>query len=823
MHLNRLVLDGQWTLRNLNGEHQCTMPILGDNFSALLDAELIPDPYYSENEALVRWVGETDWEITREFTVSSESVDSKYAFLNLSRVDTQAEVYINERLVQVCSNAFTRYRPEVSSALKLGNNTIRIVFKRIDSIALANARSLPYPVPFSAGDNNTVPHMNTVRKPQCHAGWDWGITLMVSGIYNSLSLEFVEGARLDYVTHTQTHNDTSVALDICAHLHVYRAGRQTLEIEIDGDMIRVEEHLEPGEQVIRYRKQIQNPKLWWPVGFGEPNLYPLTVRLSDGQSITQRIGLRQLSVDNSLDGIGKRLTVQVNGVDIFCKGANWIPSDALISRQTEQKHRRLLEDAVMANMNMIRVWGGGQYEYDHFYELCDELGLLVWQDAMFACSQYPSVDWFLDQVGAELKHQVLRLSHHTSIALWCGDNEIIGSLEWYDESKNDPTKYAVNYDRINNFVNQTIAKYDPTRTFWPSSPCNGPMDFGGWHDDTSGDMHFWDVWHHGKSFDAYYDVRPRFCSEFGFQSFSSLPSANEFLPDNEYNITAPSMEHHQKNNRGNSIITEMFTRLFRMPNSFENQLYLSQVQQAMAMGIGIEYWRSTRPVCMGTLYWQLNDNWPVASWSSIEYNGRWKQLHYHARRSYSPVMVTAYVKEGSLQFWAVNDQNHDAVISCTGGVYDLNGELIIELPQSTEIKAGSADCFVSIDQSHWQEQARERFVLVRYEAQCNGQTYQGERLVFLTEPKRVALPQSAINVDCSQAANGDFEVRLTTQAPQFYVTLEVEGDTGLFSDNSIKLIPSEARVLTFTPRDGITLNDFKQQLRIYNLADATMG
>ncbi|RKF18544.1 glycoside hydrolase family 2 protein [Alginatibacterium sediminis] len=823
MTSSTLNLDGTWLLRNLNGEQQCDFTLPGDVFSALLAAELIPDPYFAENEHLVRWVGETDWEISKSFNVDPHLLEGEHVFLELNRVDTMADVFVNDTLIQSCSNSFTRYRPELKSSLVSGENTIRIVFKRIDKIALERAQSMPYPVPFSAGDNNTVPHMNTVRKTQCHAGWDWGITLMTSGVYESVFIQSVHNQRIDYLTNVQRHSENGVEIEFSTKVFIFQAGEFSLDFSFNGQQKRITRDLEAGEHSIECVFNVEQPKLWWPVGFGDAHLYPVEVSSLDGQSIQQNIGLRELVVDNSRDEIGKRLTILVNGIEIFCKGANWIPSDALISRQTEAKHRGLLEDAVAANMNMIRVWGGGQYEYDHFYDICDELGLLVWQDAMFACSQYPSLDWFLEEVGEELKHQTQRLSHHCGLALWCGDNEVIGSLTWYDESKNDPLKYSVNYDRLNHFIDQSISKYDPQRMFWPSSPCNGPMDFGGWHDDTSGDMHFWNVWHSGESFDAYYSVRPRFCSEFGFQSFSSLPSTKEFLPEGEFNVTAPAMEHHQKNNRGNSIITEMFTRLFRMPSSFEQQLYLSQVQQAMAMGVGIEYWRSTRPVCMGTLYWQLNDNWPVASWSSIEYNGRWKQLHYHVCRSYNPVMVTAYVKDQALQIWGVNDQAQHAEVFCQGGIYDLNGKLLVELPEQSRLEAGEARCLFSLPQSEWLDDVRERFVLVRYQGMCQGKVYEGERLLFLTEPKRVALPAATINHRCVALDDGKIEVQLSSNKPAFYVTLEVDGDTGVFDDNSINLSVGETRNLVFTPRQGISLESFTTQLRIYDLANATMA
>ena len=335
-----------------------------------------------------------------------------------------------------------------------------------------------------------------------------------------------------------------------------------------------------------------------PAGYGEQPLYQLNIRL-DGQVIEKKIGFRDLHLDTSVDDIGSAMTFVVNGRPIMAKGANWIPVDALPSRHTKDRYQKLLQDAKAANMNMIRVWGGGMYEQDIFYELCDALGLLVWQDFMFACALYPSTPNFISEVQAEVRHQVRRLKDHPCIALWCGDNEVIGAISWYPESKTNREKYVVNYDRLNRAIEQIVAIEDPARRFWSSSPCNGELDYGdAWHDDNKGDMHFWDVWHSGKSFDAYQSIQPRFCSEFGYQSWPSLPSVKSFAPEIDWNITSPSFEKHQKN-RGNSIITEMFTRYFRFPMSFEQMLYLSQAQQAVAIKTASEYWRAQKACLSG--------------------------------------------------------------------------------------------------------------------------------------------------------------------------------------------------------------------------------
>ncbi|WDR02782.1 hypothetical protein PSQ19_00645 [Devosia algicola] len=339
-------------------------------------------------------------------------------------------------------------------------------------------------------------------------------------------------------------------------------------------------------------------------------------------------------------------------------GANWIPADAIPSRITPAVVRDLLESAKAANMNMLRIWGGGQYEPDYFYELCDELGILIWHDFMFACMSYPSDREFLDDVRVEITQQLRRLSHHACIALWCGDNEVIGSLGWYPETMAAPERYVANYDRLNSMLGRIVEDEDPARRFWPSSPSMGYLDFSdGWHADTRGDTHYWDVWHSAKPFEAYRTVNPRFASEFGFQSFTSMNVIETFAEPKDRNPSSPVMENHQRNEGGNARILETMTRYFRFPSNFDQMVFLSQIQQGLAIKTAIEYWRSTKPRCMGTLYWQINDIWPVASWASLDYGGQWKLLHYMAKRFYLPISVVAVPdpETGDIVLRGIND------------------------------------------------------------------------------------------------------------------------------------------------------------------------
>ena len=671
-----LDLAGEWRLRDDAGNvADCPMPVPGDVHSALLAAGIIPDPYYAENEEAVRWVGQTGWTLERRVNAAADWLDAPSIYLNADVLDTLCELRINGHVVGRTENRFRRHRFEVREFLRPGENHLSLCFRSAEEEMRTRAAALPYPVPFST-HGQKIPHWNLLRKPMCHAGWDWGIALPAVAVAGDLSLRATHHARIEHVCCRQHHDDDGgCRVEVRVEAHAPVAGDLAWRVEFDGVTHECTARMQSGANEFSTTLRVDHPRRWWPNGLGEQPLYDLRVTVGD-ESVDKRLGLRRLEIKNAPDAVGRPLTVCVNGVDVFCKGANWIPTDALPARQTADRARGLIRSAKAAHMNMLRVWGGGQYEDDAFYEACDEHGLLVWQDFMFACALYPAGDAFLDEVRREIVYQVKRLRDHACVALWCGDNENIGALTWFDEPRANRDRYLLDWDRLNTVRAEAARLADDTRLYWPSSPCAGPGDFSDtFHADGKGDMHYWAVWHEGKGFDAYHAVRPRFCSEFGYQSFPSLATVQTYCPPTERNITAPAMEFHQRNDAGNRRIVEMFTRYFRMPAGFAETLYLSQVQQAVAIKTAVEWWRTLRPECMGTLYWQLNDVWPVASWSSLEYGGKWKQLHHHARRFYAPVMacVIARGPGAAVELWTVNDLNAPGRGRGDGGTVDVRG------------------------------------------------------------------------------------------------------------------------------------------------------
>ncbi|WP_179957730.1 beta-mannosidase [Exilibacterium tricleocarpae] len=818
-------------LLGIDGGISVEMPV--EVHQTLLAQGLIEHPYVGLNEADVQWVAAQTWVLEKAFELSVAQVHAPCLELQIDELDTLAEICLNGVLLYRADNMFLRHRIDLKPAARQGENRLCIKLLSAPAAAVDRAKKLPFPIPYNA-NNNRVPHMNLLRKAQCHAGWDWGICLMVTGVYQVPKLIVRQRAQLHYLLVEQRHTENTVELTLRLEAEVYSNGELPLEIVLNGEPVIAETlSVQVGALCLARSFTVKNPALWWPAGQGEQPLYELGVILADA-SLCKTIGLRELEVVTQADDIGLGLKVRVNGRDVFCKGANWIPADALTLDSDGDRYRDLLTAAVLANMNCLRLWGGGFYERDIFYQLCDELGLLIWHDLMFACSLYPSTREFVASAAAEVKHQIKRLAHHPSIALWCGDNEVMGAIDWYEQSRRHREKYIVNYDRLNRALARVVGEGDPTRRFWPSSPCNGELDFGdAWHIDHSGDMHYWDVWHSGSSFEAYYTVRPRFCSEFGFQSLPSLPAVARFAEPSQWNVSSPVMESHQKSPAGNAIIMEMFTRYFRFPESFVSILYLSQVQQAVAIKTAVEYWRSLQPHCMGTLFWQLNDNWPVASWSSIEHGGRWKQLHYHARRFFNPILVALVpearsveestvggpagpIKEdvakaaGNWVLKAVSDAPGVRNLEVEFRQITLGGKVVRRWPLAQQLRPGDSATLLTLNQAELAGAREDSFFAVVSDDPDINNTF------YLAPWKAMTLPQVCIEQEVVTLAER-VQLTLKADAPAHFLTLEHPA-SGRWSDNSFTLLPGEDRTVDWLPSAGSAVpENFAEHLVITHL------
>lgn len=842
--MNKQHLSGTWTLTSLSSTDKTTvnvsgipMTIPGDNYTALIQSGILTDPYYGCNEQNALWAGRTDWRIQRKFAYKRQ-VDSK-TYLCANMVDTYFSVFINGTKAGSGENYFRQWRFDITDLLQDGENDISIQFDAPERRALEEAQNLPHPIPFSKYDVFS-PHRNLTRKIQCQAGWDWGPCLMTSGIYGDIYLDTVTNGYLESVTFNaspETAGDLSGTWQATAGIRYWaeRNGKQIFRIELTGNGISLVQtilrQVQAGENSTTVSFEVQHPKLWKNAdelkasGLAKNTLYKLhVVALRENDSgtkeedseITKNVAFRTLILVAQKDMAGCALYFELNGRKVFAKGANCIPVDALPSRWTKERYEYLIQSATEANMNALRVWGGNQYESDTFYEICDSLGIIVWQDCAFACSLYPATEDFLANVEKEIEDNVYRLQSHPSLAVWCGNNENLGALTWYEESRKNRDVYLTDYDRLNHgVIEKTIKRCDPERSWWPSSPSAGPDVFAdNWHSDNAGDMHFWSVWHGKEDMEKFMSITPRFVSEFGYESFPSLEGVLEFTNKEHLNVTDPILEYHQRSPSGNSIILENFSRYFRFPSGTESQLYLSQVQQALAIKTAVQYWRSLRPHCMGAMYWQLNDVWPTASWSSIEYSGKWKLLHYAAKEFFSPISLSFYKKDEHIYAYIINETETTEDITLTIQCYDFYGTPLMEsIVLRQTIETDSSVRLWSISEQTFLTKlgngikADECFLFATIEKKgCRI----ASNTLFLERWKRCELQEPGITAKVCKEATG-IAVYLTTQKPAFFVALDVPGIKGHFSSNMLTLLPEQTEKIGFVHSDYGRVDEKKEE------------
>ena len=812
--MTKIDLAGIWTLScDKPGFQAVPAQIPGDNCSALIDAGIVPDPNIGFNEKAIQWVRDHDWTWTRSFEVGADFLKQPRIWLNIDSLDTVGEIRINGKTVVSSRNMFCRIRAEVKDFLHQGENLIEAVITAVEKYTSAEEEKSTLKI----GAKNyyrKMPNLNLARKVQCQGGWDWGICMPVSGLYGEVCLEGSNGVRIEHVYTEQKHTPGECVLNATAEVDSIFDGRQDVKFNFDGNEKTVSAELHPGKNIVKTSFLLKNPKLWYPAGYGEQPLYDLAVE-ADSCSVKKKIGLRELKTISHPDEHGICLYFEVNGIPVFAKGADWIPMDSRPQTYTRERYDKLLSDAVEANMNTLRVWGGGLYENEDFYELCDEKGILLWHDCMFACAHYPSTEDFLSLVRAELDYQIKRLRDHACIALWCGDNECGGFLRRVGPKE---LPLIMNYDRFNQAVGKAVKAADDTHTFWRTSPCNSLDDASGWDDDSKGDMHYWKVWHSGAPFEAYYDVVPRFCSEFGFQAFPAQNTVDSYTQGKQRNVTSPVMEHHQRNTGGNSKIVEMFTRYFRLPATFEDFIYLSQVQQAVAMKTGVEFWRTLKPVCMGTIYWQLNDNWPVASWSSLDYYGNWKQLHYHAKRFYAPVIAAAIRKTPeTVELRMASDLMSPVTGKLVLSVCSIHGGVKSTRAVPVRLESNSAAVLEKIPVCELTDDPQTDFLYLEFQGETEGRAVTCTNECFLAKYKEYEFDQPQIQHRLLKNGNGQVQIELSTDKQAFYVFAELKGIPAKFSDNSFTLLPERPRMLTLHTEAEYSISELEEKLVIRHL------
>jgi len=657
----------------------------------LLRNKLIPDPFYRDNESKLQWIENADWEYRTTVQVTPALLAQRNVDLVFDGLDAYSKVYLNDKLILTADNMFREWRVNVKADLKPGANTLRVVFPSPIKAAADIASSDPWQ-PRTHTEPKTY-----LRKAAYEYGWDWGPRFVTSGIWRPARLEAWDAARISNI-HIRQLDVSNLVAHLLAEVEVTatEAGNATVSLDYGLTAKRSEAsrtvQVQPGVNHVTLPIDISNPQLWFPAGYGAQPIYKFQVRLGMGKGVLDeavaKTGLRSIVLRREPDQWGRSFEFVVNGIPVFGKGADVIPFDSFPTRVTTQQYRSVLQSAVDANMNMIRHWGGGYYETDEFYDLCDELGIMIWQDFMFGNDWQPGTYGWKLNVTREAEEQVRRLRNHPSIVIWCGNNETEVALAWKDRDKLNPdVRFQMWQDYVTTFsgiLAATVNRLAPETPYWPSSPSSDYEELSDKYQ--SGDMHDWSVWHGRVPFTDYEKHNPRFMTEYGFQSFPEMRTVETFtIPEDRINIFTPVMLAHQKNAAGNAIIRDYMLRDYPQPKDFASFLYASQVLQAEGIKVGAEHLRRNRPRTMGSIYWQLNDCWPVASWSSLDYYGRWKALHYYARRFYAPVLVSPHQEEGNVAVYVVSDKTAPIVATLRVRFLGFDGAVLSDKSQTIQV------------------------------------------------------------------------------------------------------------------------------------------
>lgn len=835
-------LSAGWSFKQVRGNNWYPATVPGVVQLDLMNNGIIEDPFYRLNERGIQWVDKEDWEYKTTLDISPELFNKDNIELDFKGLDTYADVYLNDSCVLKADNMFREWRVEVKDLLKKNGNELRVYFHSPIKVDMPKFDALPYPLEAGNDQSENGGMFDKkvsvfARKAGYHYGWDWGPRIVTSGIWRPVYLVGWNKARINNIHYIQESVTAKKAnIETQAEVFADKAGTAILTIQAEGIRHTWNKKVEvqKGKNLIALDLSISNPKLWWSNGLGEAHLYPFKAVLSmDGEVVDTKndnLGIRSLKVVYEKDAEGHTFHFELNGVKVFAKGANYIPQDNFLPRVTDEQYEKTILDAVNANMNMLRIWGGGIYENKIFYDLCDKYGIMVWQDFMFACSTYPMTPALLENIRQEAIDNVVRLRNHASLAIWCGNNE--NHTAWFnwgwmrkyeklgvlEEMRKD------HKDVFHKVLPEVVSAYDPTAFYWPSSPYGGNPDARAesgkrlWNPD--GDAHYWGVWHARDSIANYNVIKARFFSEYGFQSFPEYQSVLKYAPEErDQDIHSDVMMAHQRGgSHANGLIEWYLLNEYRKPKDFPNFLYMGQLLQGDAIKTAIEAHRRDMPYCMGTLYWQHNDCWPVASWSSRDYYGRWKAQHYFAKKAFEDILVSPIQEEDVLKIYIVSDRLKSTRGTLSVRIMDLQGHPVYETQTKVSLSPNSSNIHFSapVDKLLKDKNRNEVVVAVSFEEEVKDKKLYTNNY-FFTRYKDIDFPKARIQTSSVKATDG-YDV--TVKSDQFArgVFLSIEGIDNFFSDNYFDLLPGQSKVIHVTT----TLDKaaFDKQLKTESIADA---
>lgn len=786
-------IQSNWEFKQADSTKWYSANVPGEVHSDLLRNKLIEDPFVKDNEFKLQWISDKDWEYRTQFSLDNITLKKNNIELNFEGLDTYASVYLNDSLILKSNNAFRQWNVDIKPIIKK-ENTLRIVFDKTSKQETIDKENAPYFLP----PGNRV----FTRKAQYQYGWDWGPIFNTSGIWKPVSILAWDDFILKDVFVKQLELNDKLArleLDIETDISPKIKEQISYNIYVNDTLNKTYTNKDLSPFIF----EIKNPKKWWTHNLGSQYQYKIKLEVKSGNTILDskeiKKGLRNIELISEVDSIGQSFYFKLNGIPVFMKGANYIPQHSFQNQVTDERYDQLLDDTIEANMNMLRIWGGGIYENDIFYDLCDEKGILVWQDFMYACAMYPGDDAFLKNIEEEAVDQIKRLRNHASIALWCGNNENDEAWKnWgWQQDRTEKEKEDIWNDYLKVFdsvLPNAVKKYSDNTDYWASSPLYGRGDpkFK-----THGDAHDWWLWHSAYPFEHLQENVPRFMSEFGFQAFPSYEAIKYATQNNDsIDISSEAFSTHQKHPRGFELIREYMERDFPVPTEDEDYVYMSQVLQAYGMSMGFEAQRRAMPYCMGTLYWQLNDCWPVASWSGMDNFGNWKALHYKAKKSFEDILISSRAINNTVKTYIVNDKLNTLKGTLKLELQDFSGNIIWEDSKEIVVNANKSEAFyelplTSIDNS--------KTVLV---SSFNNTS----SLFYLERPKNLKLENRKIHKTISKTKEG-FSIILSSSTLQKDLFLYTN-EKGFFNDNYFDLLPNEKRTILFRSKAN-SLEDLK--------------